>query len=774
MAEGTKLADAYVQIIPSAKGIKGKITQELGGEADNAGKSAGLSIATAIKGAIAAAGIGVALKASISEGANLQQSLGGIETLFKDSADKVIANAKNAYKTAGMSANDYMETVTSFSASLLQGLAGDTNKAADVADMALTDMSDNANKMGTSMELIQNAYQGFAKQNYTMLDNLKLGYGGTKTEMQRLLADAQKLTGVKYDISNLSDVYEAIHVVQEEMDITGTTAKEAASTFSGSLASMKAAFSNVLGNLALGEDIKTAMEGLIQSVRIFLVDNLAPMIKNILSTLPDVIKGVGSMIVRTLAYTDYGAILEWALYLIRDIANSIIGELPYLAETAVNIAQGVGEVLMNWEWQSFVVGMLKNLKSVLLASIGECFGSEYDAYIEGIFGFLINGANVLFEGITTAFTLLWETCNTIWTEVGQPILDMLIVTFQFVADNWGSISAGIQETFQFLWDAFSVIWENVGRPIFDTLVGVFQYIADNWNTVLGGIQEAFQILWDVVNTIWTEVGVPIFDSIENILGIVKDAFAERMPAIQEFVGSCFSDIKIFWENNLKPCLQAIGSFIENVLAPVFEAVFKGYIGPLIDTVFTTIKNLWNHTLKPVFTGITDFLTGIFTLNFKKAFEGLKSFMDGIINGIITGIETFINSCIGAINGLIGSINNLIGKAGDLIGIDLHIPEYPYISIPKLAKGGILEKGQVGLLEGSGAEAVVPLENNARWIARVASDLNAASGNNDILQEILDVLISMRDDMPEEFAAVMSRMKFVLNEREFGRLVRAVN
>lgn len=228
---GTELAKAYVQIVPSAKGIKGKISEELGGEANSAGKSAGLSIASAIKGAIAAAGIGTALKAAIGEGANLQQSLGGIETLFKDSADKVIESAKNAYKTAGMSANEYMETVTSFSASLLQGLAGDTNKAADVADMALTDMSDNANKMGTSMEMIQNAYQGFAKQNYTMLDNLKLGYGGTKTEMQRLLADAQKLTGVKYNLDNLSDVYEAIHVIQEDMGIMGTTAEEASKRY---------------------------------------------------------------------------------------------------------------------------------------------------------------------------------------------------------------------------------------------------------------------------------------------------------------------------------------------------------------------------------------------------------------------------------------------------------------------------------------------------------------------------------------------------------------
>ena len=197
------------------------------------------------------------------EGADLQQSIGGIETLFKDSAEKVKQNAANAYRTAGMSANEYMELTTSFSASLLSSLGNDTSKAADIADMAMTDMSDNANKMGTDMERITDAYQGFAKQNYTMLDNLKLGYGGTKTEMERLLADAQKITGVKYDINNLSDVYSAIHVIQGELGITGTTAKESAETFSGSLASMKAAFKNVLGNLSLGEDIGDELFALI-------------------------------------------------------------------------------------------------------------------------------------------------------------------------------------------------------------------------------------------------------------------------------------------------------------------------------------------------------------------------------------------------------------------------------------------------------------------------------------------------------------------------------
>lgn len=276
MAEnnGTELAKAYVQIIPSLKGIKGSLGEEFGEEFGNksgekAGESLGTKLVSTFKKTVAAAGIGTVIKSAFSEGAALEQSLGGVETLFKKHADIVKRNAENAYKKAGMSANDYMENVTSFSASLISSLAGDTGKAADVADMAMVDMSDNANKFGTDMQSIQDAYQGFAKQNYTMLDNLKLGYGGTKTEMERLLADAEKLSGQKYDISNLSDVYNAIHDIQEDLGIMGTTSEEADKTFSGSFASMKAAAKNLLGTLTAGGDAGQAFDSLTDTTGTF-------------------------------------------------------------------------------------------------------------------------------------------------------------------------------------------------------------------------------------------------------------------------------------------------------------------------------------------------------------------------------------------------------------------------------------------------------------------------------------------------------------------------
>lgn len=382
MASGTELAKAYVQIIPSAEGIKGKITEALGGEAASAGQSAGKSIGGnlvgTLKKALVAAGIGTAIKESIEEGAALEQSIGGIETLFKDSADTMKQYASDAYKTAGMSANEYMETATGFAASLLQGLGGDTAKAADIANMSITDMSDNANKMGTDMESIKNAYAGFSKQNYTMLDNLKLGYGGTKSEMERLLADAQKLSGVEYNIDNLSDVYSAIHVIQEDLDITGTTAKEAASTLSGSLSSMKAAFTNVLGNLALGEDIGPSLEALTDTVFTFLTGNLIPMVANVIRGAPQLLSGVltGAIRMLNIASNNADEIVQSGIEIISELANGILAAAPYLIEAAVRLVASLGNALINADWVTIANNFITTLRDNMDIAAGEILGTD--------------------------------------------------------------------------------------------------------------------------------------------------------------------------------------------------------------------------------------------------------------------------------------------------------------------------------------------------------------------------------------------------------------
>ena len=303
MANGIELAKAYVQIVPSAEGIQGSISHIMGGEASSAGESAGTLLGTKLVGTlkkvIAAAGIGKVISDSLNLGGALQQSIGGVETLFKESADMVKAYAAQAYRTVDLSANEYMEQTTSFAASLLSSVSKDTNAAAQLANMAMVDMADNANKMGTDMASIQNAYQGFAKQNYTMLDNLKLGYGGTQAEMQRLLTDAEKLSGVHYELGNLADMYSAIHVIQTEMDITGTTAKEAATTLTGSFAAMKAAAQNVLGDWSTGADLTAPMQALADTARTFLQGNLLPMIGNVLAGIPQLVYGLVPEVLQT-------------------------------------------------------------------------------------------------------------------------------------------------------------------------------------------------------------------------------------------------------------------------------------------------------------------------------------------------------------------------------------------------------------------------------------------------------------------------------------------
>ena len=325
MAQGQSIGNAYIT-------VKAQPDKSFKSELDKAGSSAGESagglfntkFSGALKklgGIVGALGIGKMIADTISDSiqayADYEQLVGGVETLFKDSSGMVQAYAKNAYKTAGLSANAYMETVTSFSASLLQSLGGDTEKAAKYADMAITDMSDNANKMGTSMESIQYAYQGFAKQNYTMLDNLKLGYGGTKSEMERLLADAEKLTGIKYDISNLSDVYEAIHVIQTELGITGTTAQEASTTIQGSFNMMKAAWDNLLVALADPSADFSAIFGEMVDSASTLLANAIPILGNLL----------GEMIVK--------------------LPEAIEQLAPILVDAIVRLVLKVGETFMN-------------------------------------------------------------------------------------------------------------------------------------------------------------------------------------------------------------------------------------------------------------------------------------------------------------------------------------------------------------------------------------------------------------------------------------------
>ena len=369
---GTTLGTAYVQIAPSAQGIKGSLTQVLGGEAESAGTSAGSKIGAFAKKAIVAAGIGAVfvkgVKASMSEGAKLQQSyLGGLDTLYGEAADSARAYAREA-AAAGISMNDYSEQAVSFGAALKNAYGGDVKKAAEAANTAIMDMADNSAKMGTDIESVQMAYQGFAKQNYTMLDNLKLGYGGTKTEMERLLADAEKLTGVHYDIDNLGDVYDAIHVIQGELGLTGVAATEASTTFSGSFNAMKAAAQNALGSLALGENVRPALQNLATSVSTFFFGNFIPMLGTIISNLPGAIVAFVQAGV-PMILSGINAIGTSLAVSLKSKADSLTSEKvrTWISTTLPKLASAAKNIITN-----FASGLITNLPSIIgsLAKIG--------------------------------------------------------------------------------------------------------------------------------------------------------------------------------------------------------------------------------------------------------------------------------------------------------------------------------------------------------------------------------------------------------------------
>lgn len=498
----TDIATAYVQIVPSARGLKDSLGEELGGEGEKAGKEsgkkfgAGFKVAAAAAVTAAAAAVGKIVKASLSEGAALEQSLGGVETLFKANASTVIANAQQAYQTAGMSANTYMEQVTSFSASLLQSLGGDTAAAASVADMAIRDMSDNANKFGTDIDSITNAYQGFAKQNYTMLDNLKLGYGGTKSEMERLLADAQELTGVKYDINNLSDVYNAIHAVQEELGVTGTTAKEASSTLTGSLNSMKAAFSNVLGNLALGQEIGPSLEALAETVSTFLVGNLVPMVTNIITALP----GALMAFINALLPANMGSIVSTAVsnfsnfvtsslptflnngvQMIDQLVSGITSSIPAFSETWWTIIETIGVVIYEGLPQLLSGGtqLIANLSSGISSAVPKAV----EAMTQVIKNMLSTCVSNLPDLLAMGIEFILQLCAGLISSIGDVIV-AIIKVIKALCDAWGEID-----------------WADLGNKVIDGI----------YNGICNGVDRIIQAAKDAANR--------AFEAAKEALGI---------------------------------------------------------------------------------------------------------------------------------------------------------------------------------------------------------------------------------------------------------------
>ena len=571
MASGTELAKAYVQIIPSAEGIKGKITEALGGEAsaagDVAGKSFGSNMVGMLKKVLVAAGIGKVIRECIDQGAALQQSMGGIETLFKDSADTMKQYAADAYRTAGMSANEYMETATGFAASLLQGLGGDTAQAAEIANTAIIDMSDNANKMGTSMESIQNAYQGFAKQNYTMLDNLKLGYGGTKSEMERLLADAQKISGVEYNIDNLSDVYEAIHVIQGELGITGTTAEEAASTLSGSMASMKASFTNVLGNLALGEDIGPSLDALFDSVFTFLTGNLLPMVENVIRGAPQALVSTLNAAIQMLnmAASNADEIVQMGVEIVSELVVGIIQAAPYLMEAAVRLVATLGSALLNTDWATIANNLIEELRGGMSLAAGEILGVD-DSITDAIFqsitdklpGILQKGVEIISNianGILQNLPAIIESMGRILSQLIAFIMQNLPSILQSGVALILNLATGIVDSLpritsaiaKILAELLSTIAKHLPQLLQSGIMLIAQLAAGLIEAIPQLVAKIPTIISSIVSTFaqydWLSIGKNIISGIANgiisgvsvIIDAAKNAAKAALDAAKDFL-----------------------------------------------------------------------------------------------------------------------------------------------------------------------------------------------------------------------------------------------
>lgn len=647
----TELGQAYVQIMPSAKGISGMIKNAIAPEASEAGQSAGMTIGSSIASiatkVIAAAGIGKAFSAAISEGANLQQSLGGIDTLFKESAEKVKGYANEAFRTAGLSANAYMENVTGFSASLLQSLGGDTAKAADVANMAMIDMSDNANKMGTSMDRIQDAYQGFAKQNYTMLDNLKLGYGGTKTEMERLLADAEKLTGVKYDINNLADVYQAIHAIQGQLDITGTTAKEASSTFSGSFAAMKASAQNVLGKLALGENVMPALQALLDTTSTFLFNNFIPMVSNVFSGLGLLLTEGLSKVASQLFGEAFGSAVYSQLSKVSGIFQTFFDMLfgSLNKQDNIDILEALG---FSKDTASQIVNIADNIRGAF-ENIGAIIGNVIEIvnlFSGGLLGIsaneqIVNGIGSAFENVTGFLKTASEKIKefTDWLKKSPAAMDGLKSAVVGITAAWTGykVVMGIIKGIEIVRNATLAITNGLMLAQFVRTGALTAAEAANAAATMGA-SGAFGIFNAVLSA--------------NPIGIVVTAIAALVAGLVWFFTQTKTGQKIWagFVSWIKDAWQGISEFFSGLWSGISDGAKKIWAG--VQAVWAAhveaIKAIWN--------GVTEF--------FSNLWNGIKSAFTTAWTAITQAVMTIVQPFIDVFVSLWNNVKDGLSKMWD--------------------------------------------------------------------------------------------------------------
>lgn len=513
-----------------------------------------LQVSTAVGGALAGL-----VTAGVKSYASLEQNLGGVETLFGKSADKVVKNAQNAYKTAGVSANEYMEGVTSFSASLLQSLGGDTEKAADVADMAFRDMSDNANKFGTDMSSIQHAYQGFAKQNYTMLDNLKLGYGGTKSEMERLLADAEKLTGKKYDIKNLNDVYEAIHVIQKDLKVTGTTAQEAEKTISGSINSTKAAFDNFLNGSGSPEQLAESLTNVFNNIGsaiiqlapsilsgvVTLIQTLVPQIAQLLLTLiPQLLTAITNMInaLLEMVTSNMDAIANAVSKIITAIVTFVTQNLPTIIELGIKLlialAQGIADALPD-----------------LIPAIVECITTIITVIVENLPLIIETGLQLLIaliEGIIQALPQLANQIPQIIETIVSTIIANLPMLLKAALQLIIALAKGLIQYIPTLITYIPKIIVAIVKGLIEGVPKMIQAakdlikgLVDGFKEKVSSVKDAAKSIVDKIKETFTKIPEKAKKWGKDMIDGIKQGIKDKLSSIGDAVKGVADKIKSF-------------------------------------------------------------------------------------------------------------------------------------------------------------------------------------------------------------------------------------
>lgn len=787
-----------------AEGAHGKMAGAFA-KIGSAAVAMGKVIATGV--AAGSAAIVALTKQSVGLYAEYEQLVGGVETLFgaggksleeyaesvgmttKEASAEyarlmnaqrtVLDNADDAYKNAGMSANEYINTVTGFSASLLQSLDGDTQEAARKADMAIRDMSDNANKMGTSMESIQYAYQGFAKQNYTMLDNLKLGYGGTKSEMQRLLEDAEKISGIEYDISSYGDVVDAIHVIQDEMGITGTTADEAATTIQGSMRMAKAAWTNLLTGIG---DENQDLDVLIGNF----VDSAATAAGNLIPRIEKILGGLGTMVEK--------------------LAPIIVEKLPGMVESMLPSVISAAT--------SLIVSLIQALPTLL---------------------------QVLIDQIPMIFTQIGEACKVVFPELLAVVKDLLGQLIEFISSEVFGMDVDADALFekigaafenfdmQSLVDGFNSVKEAI-QPVIDAFMTIATSTIENVTPAFQSIHDTWNDLASALSTAYTETIEPVVSAFADMFGKlleesgVLEKIGELYGAVWDFIAGKFEYFNtVVVQGIFIPAIQAITQWVTDnmgTIQQIFQAAFD-YIGGIIDFFVALFKGDWEgmwEAVKSILNSAFEMIKSVFELiqsaiasRVTMIWSKITSVFESIKTTIKTKLTTAKDTVISIFNDIKEKISEKINAAKDTVASviekikglfnfqwklpDLKMPHFsispagwkaadllegtiPTLGVEWYAKGGVLTEPTIFGMNGNNAmiggeagdEAIAPIDVLQGYVSEAVASQNAQLV--EVLQAILAAIVKMDSRMADNLLnAITNGLSWEVNGREFGRMVR---